>query len=185
MSYITQASPRYPALTRVLHWLVALMVVVLIPIGVIMQTEGLDRSAQNVLYILHKNGGVIILLLVLLRILWRATHTAPPMPASIPRWQVGAAKVAHWALYGLLLVMAISGYVRVAAGGFPIELLDAVGLPKLVPRSESLAQTAKTVHSNVRFVLVTLILLHVGAALKHLMQNDGVFGRIWPPLRRG
>jgi cytochrome b561 len=185
MSQIGQPVPRYPALTRFLHWIVALMLIATIPIGVLMQTEGLARATQNLLYILHKNGGVILLVLVLLRILWRVIFPAPPMPASMPGWQVKVARLAHWGLYGLVLVMAISGYVRVAAGGFPIEMLDALGVPKLVPRSEPLAQTAKWVHSTARFALVALILLHVGAALKHLMQRDGVFGRIWPPLGRG
>jgi cytochrome b561 len=185
MSQASHSHARYSALTRLLHWLVALMVVATIPIGVIMQTEGQDRSTQDLLFILHKNGGVILLLLVLLRIVWRAVHPAPSLPASMPGWQVAAAKMVHWGLYGLLLVMAISGYVRVAAGGFPIEMLDALGVPKLVPRSETLAQTAQTVHSTARFGLVALILLHVAAALKHLVQRDGVFGRIWPPLGRG
>jgi cytochrome b561 len=176
---------RYPALTRFLHWLVALMVIATVPIGVIMLTDGLPRPTQDLLFILHKNGGVIILLLVLLRLVWRLRHPAPPMPASMPRWQVAAAGAAHWALYGMLLVMAISGYVRVAAGGFPIEMLDALGVPRLVPRSDALAETAKWIHATARFVLVGLILLHAGAALKHLAQRDGVFGRIWPPVGRG
>lgn len=178
-----QFSPRgrYPALTRFLHWLVALMVIATIPIGNIMLTEGLPRPRQDLLFILHKNGGVIIFLLVVLRLIWRATHKAPPLPASVPDWQVAAARASHWGLYGLLLVMTVSGYVRVAAGGFPIEMLDALGVPKLVPRSDALADTAKAIHHYARFLLVALILLHVAAGLKHLFQRDGVFRRIWPP----
>lgn len=178
------APPRYPALTRFLHWAVALMVLATSPIGVIMLTEGLARPVQDRLFILHKNGGVLILLLVLVRIFWRVLYPAPPLPASMPGWQVTVAKAAHWALYAALLVMAVSGYVRVAAGGFPIEMLDALGVPRLVPRSDALAQSAKFIHANARFVLVALILLHVGAGLKHLFQRDGVFSRIWPPFGR-
>lgn len=182
---IAHTPARYPALTRALHWLVALMVIATIPIGMIMQQEGLARPTQNLLFILHKNGGVILLLLVILRLVWRARHKAPPMPASLPGWQVVVASATHWLLYGLLLVMAISGYVRVAAGGFPIELLDALGVPKLVPRSDTLAETAKAIHGTVRFALALLIVMHVGAALQHLLiKRDGVFGRIWPPFGR-
>jgi cytochrome b561 len=174
---------RYPALTRALHWLVALMVLAILPIGGAMLQPGLDRATQNLLFILHKNGGVLILLLVLLRLAWRMRHPAPAMPSSMPAWQVRAAHVAHWGLYGLLLVMAISGYVRVRAGGFPVEVLDALGLPTLVPRSEGLAQIAKSIHFWARFALIALILAHVGAALQHLLiRRDGVFGRIWPPI---
>jgi cytochrome b561 len=172
-------------LTRFLHWVVAILVLATLPVGVIMLQDGLSRSVQNTLFILHKNGGVIILLLVVLRILWRATHPAPPLPASVPAMQARLAKAAHWALYAALLTMAISGYVRVRAGGFPIEMLDVLNMPLVVPRSDSLADTAKAIHSNARYVLAALILVHVGAAVSHLRKGDGVFARIWPPLGSG
>lgn len=175
---------RYPAMTRSLHWIVALMVIAMIPIGNIMITQGLSRPVQDTLFILHKNGGVIILLLVVLRILWRLWRPGPPLPAQMPGWQRQAARVAHWLLYGALIVMAVSGYVRVRAGGFPVEMLDAMGVPSFVPRSNSLAETAKAIHANAKFLLVLLVLVHVGAALKHLAARDGVFGRIWPPVGR-
>lgn len=177
-------SDGYPTLSRWLHWLTAIVVIATIPVGVIMTTEGLPRNVQNALFIFHKNVGVVILLLVAARLVTRAVTTTAPLPASMPAWQVRAAAVSHAALYVLLLVMAISGYVRVAAGGFPIEALDAIGFPRLVPRSDPLAETAQWIHSTARFVLVAFILLHVGAALNHgVVKRDGVFGRMWPPSR--
>lgn len=176
--------PRYSAVTRGLHWVVALMVLMTIPIGVIMLQEGLARPTQDLLFILHKNGGVLILLLVLLRIVWRLRTPTPVLPVTVPQWQARVAHGVQFALYGLLLVMAISGYVRVRAGGFPVEMLDALSLPPLVPRSEALAETAQRIHATARFPLAALILLHVGAGLKHLLARDGVFARIWPPVGR-
>ena len=179
-----QSPLRYAPLTRSLHWIVALMVLAMLPIGGIMLQEGLARPTQNLLFILHKNGGVIVLVLVLLRIVWRLVRPAPPLPAQMPNWQKRAAHAGHLALYALLLVMAISGYVRVRAGGFPIEMLDAMGIPPMVPRSQDLAQFAKEVHANARFALLAVIGVHVGAALHHALRRDGVFGRIWPPFGR-
>lgn len=176
---------RYPALTRALHWVVAALVIATIPAGLVMLQPEMPRGLRDTLFILHKNGGVIILVLVLLRLVWRVTHPAPPLPTSLPKLQARIARAAHVGLYALLLVMAISGYVRVRAGGFPIEMLDAMGLPGFVPRSESLADTAKWVHATARYALVALILAHVGAGLYHLRQRDGVFARIWPPFGRG
>ncbi|MGY6695113.1 MAG: cytochrome b [Roseinatronobacter sp.] len=178
------ATQKYAALTRFLHWVVALMIVSTIPIGVIMLQDGLSRSTQDLLFILHKNGGVIILVLVIVRIGWRLMTEAPKLPPSTPAWQATSAKAVQTALYALLLVMAISGYVRVRAGGFPIEMLDAIGFPALVPRSEALADTAQWIHATARFPLVALIVLHVAASFKHLIARDGVFGHIWPPLGR-
>ncbi len=175
---------KYPASSRFLHWVVAVMVIATMPVGVIMQQQGLARPTQDLLFILHKNGGVIILLLVVLRILWRLATPAPALPSSVPAWQAKVAKTVQVALYTLLVIMAVSGYVRVRAGGFPVEMLDAIGMPALVPRSEALAEQAKSIHATARFPLVTLIVLHVAAALKHLVARDGVFGHIWPPLGR-
>jgi len=185
MTTSTTKPTRYAATTRALHWIVALMVLATIPVGVIMLQDGVSRDLRNTLFILHKNGGVIILLLVVLRLVWRARNPTPPLPDSVPPLQARIAHLAHGALYALLLVMALSGYIRVRAGGFPVEMLDAIGMPGLVPRSDSLAETAKWVHATARFALVALILAHIVAGLNHLRKQDGVFERIWPPFGRG
>jgi cytochrome b561 len=80
--------------------------------------------------------------------------------------------------------MPVAGYVRVRAGGFPIEWLDALGLPTLVPRSDQLAEVAKNIHYSGSLVLAALVALHVGAALYHgMFRRDGVFSRMWPPVQ--
>jgi cytochrome b561 len=112
---------------------------------------------------------------------YRLANPPPPMPASVPPFQKLVAELVHWALYALLFIMAVSGYVRVAAGGFPLEALDALGVPRLVPRSDALAETAKWIHGTARIPLAALIAAHVGAALFHaVVKRDGVFSRMWP-----
>lgn len=171
----------YSTASRWLHWATALVVLATVAAGVVMTGQDLPRPLQNALFIFHKNIGVVILLLVILRLVVRSFSTVSPLPATIPLWQKRAAAASHAALYALLIIMAVSGYVRVRAGGFPIEALDAIGVPPLVPRSDTVADTAKAIHSNARFALVALIALHVGAALQHgLVKRDGVFSRIWP-----
>ena len=182
---MTERPDVYRPLARALHWLTAILVIATIPVGAVMVQEGLPRALQNGLFIFHKNVGVILILLVLLRLIYRAAHAPPPLPASVPDWQRKVAGLTHGLLYLLLLVMGVSGYVRVAAGGFPIETLDALGVPPLAPRSDALAETAKAVHFYVRFALIALILLHVGAALQHLFSRaDGIFARMWPAAGR-
>ncbi len=175
-------TPRYSSTTRALHWVSAILILSTIPIGAVMLREGLERPTQDLLFILHKNGGVIIFALVVARLVWRVIAPAPPLPASVPGWQHTAARAGHIGLYAMLLVMTVSGYVRVRAGGFPVEMLDAVGLPTLVPRSDALADFAQSVHFYGRFVLVALIVVHVGAAVMHMVRRDGVIRRIWPPV---
>ncbi len=172
---------RTPA--RLYHWIMAILVLATIPAGFVMVQPDLDRVTQNALFIFHKNVGVLLLLLIALRLAYRLTHTAPPLPDHMPRWQKRVARGTHVALYVLLVVMPLAGYVRVKAGGFPIETLDAMGLPSLVPRSDALAEVAKAVHFYGALAIAAFVVLHVGAALQHgLLKRDGVFSRIWPPV---
>ena len=176
---------RYSATARLLHWVIALMVIATMPIGRTMVQPGIDRSLQDTLFILHKNGGVIILVLMVLRLGWRLLNPPPPMPASVPALQDRIATLAHWGLYALVFVMALSGYVRVRADGFPVEMLDAWGVPALVPRSEALANAAQAVHYWAGYALLALVAAHLLAAAYHgIVRRDGVFSRIWPPVGR-
>jgi cytochrome b561 len=102
--------------------------------------------------------------------------------------QAWAAGAVHALLYLFLLVQAVSGYVRVTTGGFPIEALRVLGIPPLLPKDEAVARVAETVHAGSALVLIALIAVHVGAAAYHgLVLRDGVVARMWPPLagRRG
>lgn len=174
------ATARYKPLAKGFHWLTALLVLLTIPAALIMLTPGIERSLQDPLFTFHKNIGVVILVLVALRLAYRLVNPPPPLPEGVPPWQRHAASVTHWLLYGLLLAMAISGYIRVTAGGFPLEFFDRVGLPRPVPRSDTLAETAKGIHAALRYPLIALIVLHFGAALNHaLIKRDGVFQRMW------
>lgn len=173
----------YGTTARLFHWITAVMVLATIPVGAIMVRDGLARPTQDLLFIFHKNTGTILLLLILLRLVWRLLNPPPPLPASVPGWQATVSKAVHLGLYTMLLFMTVTGFVRVSAGGFPIELLDWLGVPRL-PRNDSLAETASTLHFYGKFVLVALVLLHVSGAVFHgLVKRDGVFTRMWPPLR--
>lgn len=174
---------RYLWPARLIHWVMAIFVLATIPVGLVMTQSGLDRSLQNTLFIFHKNAGVLLLVLILIRIAYRLSHKPAPLPSDIPAWQIRIAGLSHAGLYALLLMMPIAGYVRVKAGGFPIESLDALGVPSLVPRSDALAEIAKSIHYFGGIAIGVLIAMHIGAALYHgVLRKDGVFSRIWPPI---
>lgn len=175
----------YGTTARMLHWIVAVLVIAMFTAGLIM-TEKVDRAVQDTLFVFHKSGGAILIPLILFRLAWRLTHPAPPLPASVPPIQRLAAETTHWLLYLALLVMLASGYVRVTAGGFPIDILNWLGIPPLLDKDEALAQNAKWIHATAKYALGGLVLLHVGAALHHgLIKRDGIFSRMWPPVAPG
>lgn len=173
----------YGPAARALHWLMAVLILLTIPAGLLMVQSGVDRDLQNALFIYHKNVGVCLLLLTALRLGVRWRYPPPPLPSSVPVWQSRIARLTHLALYALLVLVPVAGYVRVRAGGFPIEGLDALGVPALVPQSDALAELAKAAHYWAGVAIIGVIVLHTGAALFHgVVKGDGVWSRMWPPL---
>ena len=182
---MTKPATGYRTPARLFHWLSAAIVLLLIPVGWLMIQDGLPRPLQNTLFIAHKNAGVLVLLVILARLFYRWRN--PPVLAHVdlPPLQELAAKLTHFGLYAMLLIMPIAGYVRVRAGGFPIESLDALGIPALVPRSEALAEFAKMIHFYGSYAIAGLAAAHIGAALFHgLIKRDGIFTRMWPPVSK-
>jgi len=172
----------YGTVARLFHWTVALMVVVQIPAGIGMTSEPL-LSVSGPLYILHKGSGTILLLLVAARLTWRLTHRPPPFPDFMPPLERKIAHATHLAIYTLLLLMTVSGYVRTVGEGYPIELLDALGVPTLLPEMPGAARAMLVVHQFAVIALVGLIAVHVGAVLRHqLIARHPVLRRMWPPV---
>lgn len=178
MTIPTQA---YRAPARWLHWSMALLVLPMIAAGLLMVLDGVSRPLQNSLFLFHKNVGVLLIILIVVRLIYRWRNAPPPEPEHLSLWQVRIASITHGLLYALLLIMPLAGYIRVKAGGFPIEALDALGIPALVPRSDALAEIAKTIHFYGGRAIIVLIAMHIGAALFHaVIKRDGVFSRMWP-----
>ena len=90
--------PGYRPPARWLHWIVAVAVLVMIPAGLLMVQEGLPRPVQDMLFILHKNLGTLLIPVILVRVIYRLTHRPPPLPDTIPRWQRRAAALSHGVL---------------------------------------------------------------------------------------
>jgi cytochrome b561 len=172
----------YGTVARAFHWITLLLVLIMIPVGLIM-TQEIPRPLQDRLFILHKGLGPIVFVVVVLRLLWRWWSPPPPLPDHVAPLQRRTAAVVHVLLYTFLLIMAVSGYVRVTTGGFPIETLESVGIPPLLPKSEGIGDIASTIHRISAFCLMALIAMHVAAAAFHgLFKRDGVFSMMWPPI---
>lgn len=179
---MTTLANQYSGMSRFIHWVMAILVLGMIPVGFWMIQDGLSRSLQNFLFISHKNIGVLLLIFIFIRI-WNRLRRPPQLvPVPMAPLQEWAAQLTHFALYALLLIMPLAGYIRVRAGGFPIESLDALGVPAFVSKSESLAGFAKSVHFYGSYALAALLVAHIGAALLHrFVFKDGVMARMWPP----
>ncbi|WP_300073966.1 cytochrome b [uncultured Ruegeria sp.] len=174
---------KYRQFARFTHWAMAVLVIGMLVIGFLMIQEAVGRSMKNFLFITHKNVGVLLLMLIAARIAYRWLHPPRLSPVELPAMQKLAARLTHIGLYGFLLIMPLTGYIRVRAGGFPIEALDKLGIPAFVPRSNELADAAKVIHFYGSYAIAGLILAHLSAAAFHgIVRQDGIFSRMWPPI---
>ena len=168
---------------RLFHWLVVLLLLVQIPAGIAMIAPALEQESIDRLFVLHKGLGVVLLVVVAARVLWRLTHPAPPMSETFPELERRMATMAHWVIYVVLIVVAGSGYVHVVGDGFPIEMMDVLRLPTLLPLMPGVASWASLVHRFSTFLLIILVSFHVAEVLRHhLVLRDETLGRMWPPL---
>lgn len=177
-------SARYTLPAQVLHWLIALLIVGMFPLGLYM--SDLPLSVRKIeLYSWHKWVGITVLLLVVLRILWRVTHRPPPLPATISRWQQGAAELMHNLLYVLILFIPLTGWALSSAAGVPVVWWGLWKLPSLLPANQALAHLLELVHATLNYTLAALLVAHVGAVVKHnFIDHDGVLSRMLPWERR-
>jgi cytochrome b561 len=135
------------------------------------------------LYNWHKWAGVLVLSFSLLRLLWRLTHRPPPLPEAMaramPAWQRLAHQATHLALYALFFAVPLLGWAYSSAAGFQIVLFGLLPLPDWVPVNEALADALKPAHRYAAYALAALVVLHVGAALKHhFIDRDGLLHRM-------
>lgn len=170
-----------------LHWLVAGLIITGLFMGWTM-TE-MEVSPQKLkVYNWHKWVGVTVLLLAILRLVWRFTHRPPPLSAATPPWQRAAAHGGHALLYVLMLVMPLTGWIYSNLTGYPVVYLGKIPLPDLVERNRELAETWVKVHATLGIVLAVVVVGHVLAALYHqFLMRDGTLLRMltWraPPKR--
>lgn len=166
-----------------LHWIIALLIFTAFPLGVYMHELPLSPYKLR-LYSWHKWAGVTIFLLALLRILWRATHRPPPLPAAMPSWEKFAAHAVHYLLYALILVIPLSGWLMSSAKGVQTVWFGVLPLPDLVSKDKELGDLLKAVHQSLNFLLLGLVIAHIGAALKHhFIQRDDTLVRMLPFFR--
>jgi cytochrome b561 len=171
---MNSAVERFSPLQRVVHWLMAAMVLTMLFVGIGMVST--VRPKYLTLIGIHKPLGIAILVLAVLRIGLRLRRGAPPLPGDLPWAQAAAAKASHVLLYGLMVAMPLIGWSMLSAGGYPIVLYGPIQLPQIMPHNDTLHAILRAAHTYLAYLLFATILLHVAAALFHgLIRRDGVF----------
>lgn len=177
---------RYGAVAKTFHWLTALGILAVIPLGIIANDMPYDTAAQLAdkawFFSLHKTVGVTLFFVAIARILWAISQPKPAPLHPDRKTETLLAEIVHWLLYGSLVLVPLSGWVHHAAteGFAPIWWPFGQNLP-LVPESVALSETAAGLHLVFERVLVISLVLHVAGAMKHaLLDKDGTLARMWP-----
>jgi len=183
-------SRRYSAGAVVLHWIIAALI--LANLGVGWRMVFLKGLGQFDLFQLHKSIGITVLLLSFARLGWRLVIPPPALPEGMRPLDRLLARAVHWAFYGIMIGMPLTGWIIVSVSplNIPTLLWHAVPWPHLpwlheLPMTDRKAVGTVTgsVHMYLAVSLIALIVLHVGAALKHQwIDRDGLLGRMVPGL---
>lgn len=189
---IRNSAERWGSLARSLHWLMAVMIALQVPLGFLMVDaydawlagKG-DTARVMALSRAHNTNGFLILILVLLRLGWRAGNPTPDLPRGLATWQRFTARATHATLYALLLVFPLTGWAALSAydGEFPIFFFGWDNVFRIVPQATEgsifTSDLFGEIHETCWKVGGVILGLHVIAALWHeYVKKDGVLGRM-------
>ncbi|MFK7834919.1 MAG: cytochrome b/b6 domain-containing protein [Sulfitobacter sp.] len=182
----TNTAHRYGGVTKTFHWLMALLILTLIPMGWWANQLPYETDAQLAqkawLFSLHKTLGVTAFFVAVLRILWALSQPKPGLLNADKKAESFAAELVHWLLYGSLVIVPLSGWIsHAAAAGFaPIWWPFGQDLP-LVPKSVGVEHFFAALHWVATKVLVASLVLHIAGALKHhVIDRDATLRRMLP-----
>ncbi|MEM6371528.1 MAG: cytochrome b/b6 domain-containing protein [Pseudomonadota bacterium] len=182
---LTNTSQQFGTLSKTFHWLTAIGIIALMPLGIIANEMPYETSEQLAdkawMFSLHKTVGVLVFFIALARIAWALTQSKPGQLHADRKVETLAAETVHWLLYSSLVVVPLSGWIHHAAttGFAPIWWPLGQDLP-LVPKSESVAAVSAGAHWVLTKVLGLALLLHIAGALKHhVIDKDATLRRMW------
>jgi cytochrome b561 len=161
------------AVARGLHWLIAALILAQFAIGSIAEEMKLTPAKLD-LFVWHKSIGVTVLLLAVLRLIWRIANPPPaPLPGT-PDWEHRLASLAHWLIYVLVFAVPLSGWLVSDASRVPFKAYFLVSMPDFIATNHDLQEAAAEVHEALTTALLLLVIVHAAAALRHhfLLQDD-------------
>src|SRR5438132_10998518 len=173
----TQRS-QFAAVSRLLHWTMAAMVLTMLCIGVSMIVS---LANYHVLVSIHRPLGIAILILVVVRFVNRLLNQPPPLPATMSRAERLAARTSELAMYGLMFALPLVGWGMLSAARYPIVLYGSLQLPFILPHDAMLYAVLRKGHTVLAYLFFLTFLAHFGAILFHsLIVSDGILMRMAP-----
>ena len=171
---------RYTRTAIALHWLVALVIFVQVPLGWYLDEIPTGTPARSWYVNLHKSIGMTLGAAIVVRALWRLFHRPPAEPDWMPRWQRIGARATHAALYACMLIMPLTGYLASNFSKWGVKYFNAIQLPPWGVDDARIYALLNGAHVATSYVFLALILAHVVSAALHASRHDRIFQRMWP-----
>lgn len=167
---------RFGVVAILFHWIMAILIIGLLALGLYMIRLPLSLEKLK-LYGWHKETGMLVLMLVMLRSIWRVSNMIPSL--SLPRWELWAARGVHYLFYVLMFAMPLTGWLMTSFSGFPVSFFGLFVFPDLVSTHPEYIHLFKKIHEWLGYGLIAIIVLHTCAALKHhFIDKDDILRRM-------
>ncbi len=170
---------RYVAAARVLHWVIGICVLGLVIAGLVLRFDLTPKPVASNIAFLHIGVGLTVLGLMVLRLVVRMRNRPPALPGSIPLAERRLSLAGHWAIYVLLFAMPVFGIVFVEAHGVPVSWFGIFTLPQFIATSKPVHSWFAFLHFWGGMTLIALILVHVGAVVRHHRRGTPILRRMW------
>ena len=177
---IRNTTQHFGAVTKTLHWLTLILLIASFSLAISMVNMPFSPRKLE-FYSWHKWVGVTIFLLVVIRLAWRLANPVPSQPPTTPPWQRRLAALSHGALYAILIILPVTGWIMSSALNLPVVYLGLVHIPSPFGVYRALGEAMKGVHLSLALALVALVAVHAAAAIyHHLALRDDVLRRMLP-----
>lgn len=177
---LSNDSLRYGAIAMLFHWVIVALIIVQFLLA--NKEHGMPLGPAKIAVLAqHKSIGITILLLAILRLIWRFFGAVPADPPRAPRWQIFLAHGTHYLLYALLFIIPLVGWLMSSARSFSVSWFGLVTLPDLIGPNRSAYSFLHETHEFLANVLLYVAVIHALAALKHhFIDRDNVLRRMLP-----
>lgn len=176
----------YGLLAIAFHWTMAVLIIGMLAVGLYMTGLPQTDPATFALYQLHKSIGFVVLVLAVLRLVWRVANPSPRLPDAMPLWEKGIAHLGHTGLYALMILLPVTGWLMVSASpwGIPTIVFNLFKVPHLpypafMGDKASAEHVFALMHEYGAYLLIALLVGHIAAALKHhFIARDNTLKRM-------
>ncbi len=179
---MTKRQDNYNTIAKTLHWLIALLVISLIPLGWYMSGLSNEDPWYYRAFDLHQTLGMAVLVLFFVKIAWMLISPNPKLAGNLARWEYWGAHIAHGLLTGSLAVVPALGYLSTTTQGDPVVIYELLEIPSLVELSEDATDLLIALHMYFAYGMAAIVIIHILAVARHhYIKKDDTFKRmrIW------